>query len=302
MKKYTAEVVLIIITLIWGATFAIIKLALNDISTTLFVVIRFSVSAIILLPFIKTISKHWNKETIAGGVILGILYFLGFYAQTLGLNYTSATKSGFLTGTFVVITPFFQLLIQKRKPGKGTFIGVLLVLFGLILLSSNGNSLGNIFNEIGSNFNIGDLLTLICAVCFALYLVYIDIISKKHEYLPLVFIQILLTAAAGLILLPILSFSGAETVKFNLNSEIIFTILYTSILATVAASLLQTKYQKFLTPAQAGIILSFEPIFAAVFAFFLLDEKISNFGLLGCLFIFSGLVASEVIDQKKKEK
>ena len=89
-----------------------------------------------------------------------------------------------------------------------------------------------------------------------------------------------------------------ETIEFSFSSSLLFAVLYTSIFATVLTTTIQTKYQKFVTPSVAGIIFSFEPIFAAVFAFFVLNEKISNFGLVGCVLIFAGLLVSEVLNRK----
>src|SRR3990172_4066949 len=116
-KKYTGESALILVTLIWGATFAIIKTALEDISPMLFITIRFAVSTLIILPFVYKILKNLNRSAVIGGTILGLVYFLGFASQTAGLKYTTATKSAFITGTFVLFIPLFQLLLEKKSPG-----------------------------------------------------------------------------------------------------------------------------------------------------------------------------------------
>lgn len=131
MKKYTAEAILILVTLIWGATFVIIKVALNDISPMTFVATRFLIASIILFPFYLKIRKRFNKTITLSGILLGTMFFLGFATQTIGLKYTSATKSGFITGTFVIFTPIFQLLFEKKRPSKGNLFGVVLVLAGL---------------------------------------------------------------------------------------------------------------------------------------------------------------------------
>ncbi len=295
MKKYSAEGVLLFITVIWGATFVIIKTALQDISPMLFVTIRFLLASLILFPFLKKIIKETDRTALAGGLILGLFYFLGFSTQTAGLQYTSATKSAFITGSFVIFIPFCQVIIEKKIPGKGSIIGILLVITGLLFLSSKGESLLQVFYELGSNFNFGDFLTLLCAVFYAAYIVYLDSISKKHAYLPLVFIQITLTGILGAGALFIFSAAGIENIKFNFNGHILFTFLYTSILATVIASTLQTKFQKYTTPSKAGIIISFEPIFSSLFAFIILHETISFFGFIGCILIFTGLLASELL-------
>jgi drug/metabolite transporter (DMT)-like permease len=297
MKKYSAEAILILVTIIWGATFVIIKVALTDVSPLIFVSIRFSIASLLLFPFIFKILSRTSRAALLGGLMLGIMYFLGFATQTIGLNYTSATKSGFITGTFVIFTPVFQLLFEKKKPGRGNLLGVVFVLAGLILLSSKGNSVLSIFREIGSGFNIGDFFTLLCAVFFAMYLVYLDIISKKFDYMPLVFMQISATAVLGIISAFILNEAGLENSKFIPTKDLLFAFLYTSILATVVTTTLQTKFQKIVTPTKAGIIFSFEPLFAAALAFYFINEKISRFSFIGGILIFGGLLVTELFDK-----
>jgi drug/metabolite transporter (DMT)-like permease len=296
LKINKGESTLLFTTVIWGGTFAIIKTALGSISPMMFLSFRFSIAAIIFLPFVVGRLKKLDAESIKGGLILGLLYFGGFASQTLGLNYTSATKSAFITGTFVIFTPIFQIIIEKKLPTKGNIIGIILVAGGLIFLSSRGTNFLNIIHELGTNFNVGDYLTLICAVFYSLYLVYIDIVSKKIDTLSLVFMQIAVTAVGAIAGAIIFEASGIEIPRFILNKDVIFAVIYTSILATILTTTLQTKFQKYTTPAKAGIIFSFEPIFASIVAFFLLSEKISNFGFIGCIFIFCGLLISEVMD------
>ncbi len=147
-----------------------------------------------------------------------------------------------------------------------------------------------------ANFNLGDGLTLICALFFALYILFLDIESSKHDFWILLFIQILTTAVLSIVFLFIFSIAELEEIKINFTSNLITAILYTSIFATLITTALQTKYQKNVTPAKAGIIFSFEPIFAAIFAFFILGEKITNFGYLGAALIMLGLLVSELYE------
>src|ERR1035437_1319965 len=123
INKYKGESALILTTLIWGGTFAIIKIALHSISPMMFLTLRFTTAAILLLPFVYKKLKKMDSYAFKGGLILGFLYFAGFAAQTMGLQYTSATKSGFITGTFIIFTPFFQIIMEKKMPGKGNVIG-----------------------------------------------------------------------------------------------------------------------------------------------------------------------------------
>ncbi len=299
MKRYFPVIILLFVTLIWGATFVIVKSALKDISPLFFISVRFLVAAVILLPFALKIFKSFNKQVLREGILLGLIYFAGFATQTMGLKYTTATKSAFITGTFVIFTPFFQIFFEKRPPRKEVVLGILLCVTGLIFLTSKGNFLLGVFSEISGSFGIGDLLTILCAVFFALYIVYLDIVSKKNDYKPLVFLQIAITGICGLLFSFLFSGLKVEIMYISFSNNLLFAVLYTAVLATVLTTTLQTKYQKFVTPSVAGIILSFEPIYAALCAFFVLNEKISNFGLIGCVLIFTGLLVSEMLNKNK---
>ena len=292
--KYKSEAFLILVTILWGATFVIVKEALYDISTMAFIFIRFALAGIILSPFI--LRKRISGKSLSGGILLGILLFTGFATQTIGLKFTSATKSGFLTGTAVIMIPFLQILIENKKPNKGVMIGAFLVLIGISLLSSGGESIISLFNDLGSNFNIGDIFTLICALFFALYIIFLDVETKRHDFVILLFLQIITTAVLSFIFLFVFSASELEEIRINLTGNLISALLYTSIFATLITTALQTKYQKNVTPAKAGIIFSLEPLFAAVFAFFILGEKITNFGYLGAALILTGLILSEIYE------
>lgn len=301
MKKYLGESALLLNTLIWGGTFALIKNALTDISPLLFLGIRFFIAAMLLYPFIHYTIKKMDKNTFIAGSVLGIFYFLGFATQTVGLNFTTATKSGFITGTFVVIIPILQTIIERKKPKWYNIVSIGFVMIGLVFLSSKGDNLFQFINELGSDFNIGDFLTLLCAILFAFQVVYVDVFTKKYDYMPMVFIQLVITGLGGFLGSVILSGVGLEIIKFNLNTKVVFAIIYTSVFASIIATILQLKFQKVVTPTKAGIIYSFEPIMAAVLAFFILGEKISKFGLLGGVFILIGLLLSEILENRNEQ-
>ncbi|MFA3782654.1 DMT family transporter [Melioribacteraceae bacterium 4301-Me] len=299
--KYLAEVILLFMTIIWGGTFVVVKESLNNFSPTFFVALRFAIASIILLPLVLIKKEKWNKKVLLHGFLLGSFLFGGFVLQTIGLQFTTASRSGFITGTIVIIVPIFQTVIEKKLPTRGTIIGILFVLLGLIFLSSSGKSIFNFISNLGTNFNLGDVLTLLCAAVFALQVVYIDIFSPKHNFWVLLFIQLASVAVEGFLASLIFSFTNIEPLRFDFNFYILFAFFYTAVLATLVNIGLQTKFQKEVSPSKAGIIYSFEPVFAAVFAFFVLSEKITNFGLIGCTLIFTGLVLSEVLDSIKNK-
>ena len=294
-NKYKSEAILIIVTLLWGATFVIVKEAIQEISPLLFITIRFVIAGLLLFPFI--IKKKFEKKSILAGIILGILLFLGFALQTVGLKFTPATKSGFLTGTAVVMVPILQVVIEKRPPTKGVILGTLIVMLGVTFLSSGGNSVLTLLSDFGTNYNFGDTLTLLCAFFFALYIIFIDIETSKYDFGILIFLQIITVAILGVVFSILFDQLGIEKIKLVISRGTIFAIFYTSIFATLITTALQTKYQKNVTPTKAGIIFAFEPLFAAIFAFFLLGEKLSNFGYIGAALIILGLIISELYDE-----
>lgn len=300
MKKYFGESALLLNTIIWGGTFAVIKNAFNDVSPLLFLSLRFLIATLIFLPFVYKQLLKADQKTIIAGIILGVFYFSGFATQTLGLNITTATKSGFITGTFVIFIPILQLIIERRKPKWFNIVSVLLVIFGLVMLASKGDNAIEFLQQLGSDFNFGDLLTLLCAILFAFQVVYVDVFTKKYNYLPMVFMQLLMTGLGGVIFTFIFSISELEVFKLNINSSVIISLIYTAIFASIIATIIQLKFQKIVSPTKAGIIFSIEPIFAALFAFFLLNEKISKFSLIGCIIIFAGIIISEYFESKYK--
>ena len=289
---------LFLTTLIWGGTFTIVKDVLTDISSMPYIGLRFLVASLIILPFAFYKLKKMNRQQFKMGLILGFLLFIGFAFQTVGLKYTTASKSGFVTGSAVMFIPLIQFLVERVKPSHAQIIGSFIVLIGLVFLSVSGSSLSNFFEELGGNFNIGDFLTLLCAISYAMYVIYLDLTSRKVDVLNLVFMQIFVTSVLAFVFSFFLAGINFEEVKFILTKELLFGLLYTSILATVITTLLQTKYQKEVSPTNAGIIFSFEPVFAAIIAVIFLGDIISGFTTAGCILIFTGLIVSEVIGQK----
>ncbi len=296
MKHYKAlaQAGLFLNTLIWGGTFAIIKKALDDASPMMFVSTRFLLATLVMLPFFaatlfKASGKQYKQAT-----ILGVLMFIGYITQTIGLMTTTATKSAFLTGTFVVFTPIFQTILERRIPSPANLLAIVLATVGVILLSSRGQSLYVIFHELGSDFTFGDFLTLICAVSYALYIVYLDMITDTAmDYKFLTYWQIIITAGLSILSVGLLHWSSLETVRFTLSPLMIGALLYTALFATILTTSMQTKFQKEVSPVKASLIFSMEPIFAATFAFFILQESISFFKFVGSGFIISAVLLSE---------
>jgi drug/metabolite transporter (DMT)-like permease len=300
--RLKAELILFLITFIWAGTFVIIKPTLQFISPLFFVTIRFLIAALVLTLIYRERLLKIPTQTIKMGSILGIFLFVGFVVQTIGLKYTTATKSALITGTFVVFTPILQVLVERKPLKTGSILGVILVFTGLLFLSSNETNFLELILTLGKDFNIGDLLTLICAIFFAAYIVYLDIISDKTDFNDVVWLQIVVTLIGSFILMIIFNSLQIEPIKFTLNSQVIFTILYTSIFATIITTFLQTKYQKYTLPTRAAIIFTSEPLLASILAYLILNETIGIFGVIGGFLIILGVLTSELFDDFVKNR
>lgn len=276
-----AELYLLACTIIWGGTFVAVKAGLDDASPLLFLTVRFVVATVLFLPFVYRSLKNASREAVTAGVILGGLLALGFVFQTVGLQYTSASKSGFITGLLVVFTPLFQVLIERKAPRPGTVVGVVCVVIGLFLLTTPE----------GSSFNIGDTLTLLCAAVFGLYIVYLDVFTQRYNVWLLTLLQFVTT-----LLVVGLGALFFETPRIAWTQNLLISLGYLAILATIVTLSVQTRYQKDSTPARAAIIFSLEPVIAAGFAYLFRNENIGWLGVLGGGFIVSGLMLSELSD------
>ena len=277
-----AEFLLLCSTLIWGGTFVIVKLGLEEISPLLLLTLRFGIATLVFLPFVVRSLKSMTTGTFLRGSILGILLSIGFISQTVGMQYTTASKSGFITGLLVVFTPLFQILIERRPPKIGNLVGILLVVAGLYLLTGPE----------GSSFTSGDGLTLLCAAVFGLYIVYLDVFTKNDDFRHLTFMQFVVTlVVAGL------GYALFEEPRFVPSNFVLGALAYLAILATVVTLVIQTKYQKDTSPTRAAIIFSLEPVFAAVLAYMVLGEQVGTLGLIGGTVVVGGILVSELWDR-----
>jgi drug/metabolite transporter (DMT)-like permease len=280
-SRRIAESILLCMTIIWGGTFSVVKSGLSDISPMAFVAIRFWIASVVFIALFRKKIFQISRPTLIRGCILGIFLFAGFAGQTIGLLLTTASKSGFITGTLVIFTPIAQLIIERRPPTVGNIVGIILVTIGLWIFTSPQ----------GSEFNTGDVLTLAAAVVWGVYIVCLDLFSKKHDSSQLTFIQVGATAVLATVVIPFV-----EIPFIHYSGNLLVAFLYTALLSTVVTTYAQTRYQKETTPTRAAIIFSLEPIIAAVLAYYFLHESIGSLGILGGTLIIIGLLISELSD------
>lgn len=284
MKKLFADGSLLLVAFIWGATFVVVQNAIQFLPPHLFNGIRFLLAAIILSLFVQRKGKQMiSMKIIKGGTFLGFFLFIGYAFQTVGLIYTTSSKAGFITGLSVMIVPILAIFFLKEKPKLIVFISAGIGTVGLYFLTLAGIS----------KISFGDFLVFICAIGFAFHIVFTSKYSEQHPALPLTIIQ-LVTVSLLSFLSSYLFENQAVSLEQILHKDVIFALLITSIFATAIAFYIQTKFQQFTSAARVAIIFAMEPVFAALTAFMVINERLTIYGLIGCFFIFTAMITTEI--------
>ncbi len=279
-KQQKADIALLIVTLIWGSSFVLTKNALEYLPTYSFLAVRFLMAAILSgMIFFKNM-RAVDKNTLKYGTLIGIILFLGYAFQTVGINYTTASKSGFITGFSVVIVPIVSAGLLKQKPHKEAVIGVFFAILGLGFLTLNSSL----------TLNIGDFYTLIGAFMFAMHIITVGKYTHRVDSIAMAVIQI---AVVG-VLSGFSSLIIRETYVIPTGVEVWVSIFILAALATSGAFIVQNTMQKFTSPTHTALIYSGEPVFAALFAYLMLGETLPPQGILGSILILSGMLISEL--------
>jgi drug/metabolite transporter (DMT)-like permease len=280
-NHYVAEFLLILVALGWGLGFPVMKVAINQFPIFTVLWMRFLLAAFLLLPFCFKQLKQLNIHAINAGVVLGILLFLSFFFLILGLDKTTASKTGFLASLFIIWIPLLSKYMLKESIEAGAKIGIILAITGTLFISDwNIHAL-----------NIGDILVIVGSLFTAFHIVTLDIFSKKYNTTVLTFIQILVIA--------ILSFFVAICVDNSpwpstINRVLIYALLITSIFSTVFAFWVQATFQKRTTPTKAALIYDLEPFFSVIFSVLILHEKLSTNIIIGGILIVFAMMISEL--------
>ena len=293
-KKLRGSAYLLLATIIWGSTFVAQSVGMDYIGPFTFQAVRCGLAVIGLLPVIyyldyrsgRSFCKEWaNKQLWIGGLLCAIPLFLAVNLQQVGLVSTSAGKSAFLTAMYIVMVPILGLFVG-RKPSPMVPISVLLAVVGLYLLSCVGMT----------QILLGDILLLLCALMFAVQILFVDRFAASVDALRLNCRQAGFCAiASGVIAV----FTETVTVPNLLDCWL--PLCYAGFLSMGAAYSLQIVGQKHLEPAAASLIMSLESVFAVLFGWLLLKETMTLWEGIGCALVFAAVILSQInIPIKKK--
>ncbi len=279
-----ATLILLFVTATWGSTFFLIKDLLDRVPVLDFLALRFAIATMTLVVLFPRAVARLSPQSRRAALVLGALYGLGQILQTAGLAHTPASVSGFITGMYVIATPLFAAPLLKQRIDRTTWLAVLLAVVGLGVLSLSGLSIG-----------YGEALTLVAAMLYALHIVGLGAWSRSGDAIGLTIIQLaVITVIAFVVTAP-----NGVTIPHRTGDWV--SVVYMAVVPAALALLGQTWAQAHLPPTRTAIIMTTEPVFAAVFAVLLGGEDLTSRMLVGGTLVLVAMLLVEVRPRRKFE-
>jgi len=280
-----AHLALLACSFFWGVTFVVVKNALLDISVFAYLSARFILGALPLIWFYRDDLRKMTRDEVWAGLQVGLFMFGGYAFQTAGIARTTASKSAFITGLSVVFVPIFLAVFWRKKIGAWAWLGAAASFVGLYYLTVPPEGLANL--------NRGDLLVMGCAVLYAMQIIFISGYSGKYSLGALSCLQVMLAGTLATVAVPILNVSRLEPFFVRYTFQMEFGVIVTAIFTTALAYPLLVWGQKHTTATNTALILTFEPVFAAITSFIVLHERLGGRSLLGAVLILGGICIAE---------
>jgi drug/metabolite transporter (DMT)-like permease len=285
--RWQADAALVLAAFFFGTTFIVVQDAVDRVAPLPFLAVRFLIGAAVLgiVAHRRTAARRAREDTgrpgtpgeLRDGVLAGLLLLTGYVFQTVGLQYTTAATSAFITYMLVVFVPFISFATTRRAPHPLTLVGVVLAVAGLVLLTGGAHT----------GFGRGEALTLGCAVAFAAHLVFLGDVAGRHDPVRLTTVQL---ATVGLACLVPAAVQG----EFDLDGSALAAAAFTGVFATAVAFLAMVWAQRVVSPSRAAIILLLEPVFAALLSA-LIDEPLTAATVAGGGLILIAVLLAEVV-------
>ena len=291
ISKSTADLGLLSVTFFWGTTFILSKILLNDIPLSNYLAIRLTLAALFISVFSIRYHDELTRDLIKHGAILGVFLFFSYLFQMWGIQFTTASNAGFITGLSVILVPVFAVLFFRDKPRVSSLVGVAFATAGLYYLS------GGDFNQL----NKGDWLVFVCALTVTFHVILTGRYAPIHNIYLLTSVQLTTTAVLSLI------FATADRNAVpDLTSTTMLVLVYLAVFGTVYTFLMQTAMQRYTTATRTALVFSMEPVFAALFAYLIAGESLGMLGWFGGSLILIGMIIAEInwmeLWQNRKER
>ena len=284
-NRFKAHAALLACSFFWGVTFVVVKNALLDISVFAYLAARFILGALPLIWFYREDLRKMTREEAWAGIHVGLFMFGGYAFQTAGIARTTASKSAFITGLSVVLVPVFLAVFWRKKIGAWAWAGAAGSFAGLYFLTVPPEGLADL--------NRGDLLVMGCAVLYAMQIIFISGYSGKYSLGALSCLQVMLAGVLSTIAVPVLNVTRLEPFFVRYTFQMEFGVIVTAIFTTALAYPLLVWGQRHTTATNTALILTFEPVFAAITSFIVLHERLGGRSLLGAALILGGICIAE---------
>jgi len=285
-RRLRADASLVLATILWGATFVVVKDALDNASVFAFLALRFALATVLMALIFRRAFQKLDRHQVRAGALIGTLLFAGYVFQTTGLLYTSPSKAAFITGFGVVLVPIFSALFWRRRINRWVGVGASAALLGLYFLTVPPAGL--------TQLNRGDLLVLGCAAVFALHIIVVGRYSARHPVGALSFLQVATTGMLTTFALPVVALTGLEPIRINWTAGLLFAVIITAVFATAICFSIQVWAQQYTTATHTAIIFTLEPVFAALTSYILLSERLGARALFGAALILAGILLAEL--------
>lgn len=281
---------LILTAAIWGFAFVVVKDSVDTIPPVYMVAIRYTIAAVVLGFVLIPQFKKLNRYYWIHGAITGLMLALGYITQTIGCKYTTAGKNAFLTTIYVILIPLISWPLNKKRPHFVVFLSAVMALvgIGLLALRNEGGVLG---------FNVGDILTLICGLFYALHIIFTAKFSQDKNPVILTWIQFIVAAVFSWAVSPLVD--GSFSVALLKSSRVIFSMLYLGIFSSLVAFLLQNICLKYMESSLASLFLSLESVFGVIFSAIFLRERMTLVMIIGCVLIFAAITIADQFHAKE---
>lgn len=287
MAKYKGEILMLITALMWGSGFIGMDIGLEYLTVLQLMAGRFTVAAIILCIVFRKKLALISRAVLWKGAVLGSILFLAFVIQTYGLLYTTPSKNAFLTALNVIFVPLLAYIIYKRRFDRFEISAAVIALIGIGFLSLQGSM----------TMNIGDMLSILCALAFAFDIFYTNVFVKKEDALALTIVQFITAAFLSVVTAAMLG-----ELTLDVPAEGMYAILYLAVFCTVIAYVCQNVGMQYANPTKSAIILSTEALFGTILSVIILHELLTGRMVIGCILIFAAILLAEIKPTFRRKK
>jgi drug/metabolite transporter (DMT)-like permease len=288
-RKLKADLSLMFCSLIWGGTFVVVKNGLEHSSPFVFLAVRFTIAAALMALLRPRVLGKIEPHEIFPGLRLAFFMFGGYCFQTVGLQYTTAINSGFVTGSSVVLVPILLGIFWGRSLARWIYVGAFAALIGLYFLTVPAEGLRYL--------NRGDVLTFVAAGFYAVHIILVGEYSQEHSVSALSVIQV---AGCAVMAWPLTGFAGAihwQSVRFEWGWPLFGAIIICAVFATAVAFTVQLWAQQYTSPGHAAILFALEPVFAVITSYLLLHERLSRRAWTGAGLVVTGILIAELLGE-----